>query len=68
MKIEGQHYRTIWSEGETVMVIDQTQLPHEFAVVAWHNVADVAQGIRSMVVRGAPLIGAAAAYEGRPFG
>jgi methylthioribose-1-phosphate isomerase len=62
MKIEGQHYRTIWSEGETVMVIDQTQLPHEFAVVAWHNVADVAQGIRSMVVRGAPLIGAAAAY------
>jgi methylthioribose-1-phosphate isomerase len=62
MKIEGQHYRTIWSEGETVLVIDQTKLPHQFAVVAWRDVDDVAQGIRSMVVRGAPLIGAAAAY------
>ena len=62
MKIEGQHYRTIWSEGETVLVIDQTKLPHQFAVVTWRNVDDAAQGIRSMVVRGAPLIGAAAAY------
>src|SRR3984885_993270 len=62
MKIEGQHYRTIWSEGETVLVIDQTKLPHQFAIVTWRNVDDAAQGIRSMVVRGAPLIGAAAAY------
>jgi methylthioribose-1-phosphate isomerase len=62
MKIEGQHYRTIWSEGETVLVIDQTKLPHQFAVVSWRVVDDVAEGIRSMVVRGAPLIGAAAAY------
>jgi methylthioribose-1-phosphate isomerase len=62
MKIEGQHYRTIWSEGETVLVIDQTKLPHQFAVVSWRVVDDAAEGIRSMVVRGAPLIGAAAAY------
>src|SRR5580693_9801040 len=62
MKIEGKHYRTIWSDGVSVFVIDQTRLPHKFEVVAWHYVEDAAQGIRSMVVRGAPLIGAAAAY------
>jgi methylthioribose-1-phosphate isomerase len=62
MKIEGKHYRTIWSEGESVFVIDQTKLPHKFEVVAWRDVEDAARGIRSMVVRGAPLIGAAAAY------
>jgi methylthioribose-1-phosphate isomerase len=62
MKVEGQHYRTIWSEGELVSVIDQTKLPHKFEVVDWHGVEDAAHGIRSMVVRGAPLIGAAAAY------
>ena len=62
MKIEGQHYRTIWSDGELVFVIDQTKLPHQFEIVDWHGVEDAAHGIRSMVVRGAPLIGAAAAY------
>jgi methylthioribose-1-phosphate isomerase len=43
-------------------VIDQTRLPHRFEVVHWHTVGDAAAGIRNMVVRGAPLIGAAAAY------
>jgi methylthioribose-1-phosphate isomerase len=62
MRIEGKHYRTIWSDGELVFVIDQTKLPHEFKVVAWLKVEDAAQGIATMVVRGAPLIGAAAAY------
>jgi methylthioribose-1-phosphate isomerase len=62
MKIEGNHYRTIWSDDELVFVIDQTKLPHKFEVVTWRFVEDAAQGIRSMVVRGAPLIGAAAAY------
>jgi methylthioribose-1-phosphate isomerase len=62
MNIEGKHYRTIWSDGESVFVIDQTKLPHKFDVVAWRGVKDAADGIRSMVVRGAPLIGAAAAY------
>jgi methylthioribose-1-phosphate isomerase len=62
MKIGGKNYRTIWSEGESVLVIDQTKLPYQFEVVAWHSVDAAAQGIRSMVVRGAPLIGAAAAY------
>jgi methylthioribose-1-phosphate isomerase len=62
MNIEGKHYRTIWSDGVSVFVIDQTRLPHNFEVAAWHCVEDAAEGIRSMVVRGAPLIGAAAAY------
>jgi methylthioribose-1-phosphate isomerase len=62
MKIEGNQYRTIWSDDESVFVIDQTKLPHKFEVVTWRFVKDAAQGIRSMVVRGAPLIGAAAAY------
>jgi methylthioribose-1-phosphate isomerase len=62
MKIEEKHYRTIWSEDKSVFVIDQTKLPHKFEVAAWGSVEDAAHGIRSMVVRGAPLIGAAAAY------
>jgi len=62
MNIEGKHYRTIWSDGESVFVIDQTKLPHKFEVVVWRSVEDAAHGIRSMIVRGAPLIGAAAAY------
>jgi methylthioribose-1-phosphate isomerase len=62
MKVEGKHYRTIWSDGESVFVIDQTKLPHKFEIAAWRYVEDAAHGIRSMVVRGAPLIGAAAGY------
>jgi methylthioribose-1-phosphate isomerase len=62
MKIEGSHYRTIWSDGESVFVIDQTKLPHKFEVATWRYAEDADQGIRSMVVRGAPLIGAAGAY------
>ncbi len=62
MNIEGNHYRTIWAEGQSVFVIDQTKLPHKFEVTGWRSVENAAEGIRSMVVRGAPLIGAAAAY------
>ena len=64
MKVSGQHYRTIWlaADGETVEVIDQTRLPHEFVVKPLSSLADAADAIRSMVVRGAPLIGVAAAY------
>jgi methylthioribose-1-phosphate isomerase len=62
MNIEGKHYRTIWSDGESVSVIDQTKLPHKFEIIDWCSVEDAARGIRTMEVRGAPLIGAAAAY------
>jgi methylthioribose-1-phosphate isomerase len=64
MNVDGQPYRTIWlnDDGSTVSVIDQTLLPHRFKIVKWRVVEDVAAGIRNMVVRGAPLIGASAGY------
>lgn len=64
MKINGQHYRTIFvadAEG-TVAVIDQTRLPFEFELVSLHTMEDAAAAIRDMIVRGAPLIGVTAAY------
>lgn len=64
MKINGRHYRTIWldEDGWRVRVIDQTRLPFRFETVALESSAQAAEAIRSMVVRGAPLIGATAAY------
>ena len=63
MKINGRPYRTIWPVGEdAVEVIDQTKLPHEFATVMLRSAADCARAIKTMIVRGAPLIGATAAY------
>jgi len=64
VKVDGKPYRTIWlaSDGKTVQVIDQTLLPHAFVVRDLRNVANATNAIRNMVVRGAPLIGAAAAY------
>jgi methylthioribose-1-phosphate isomerase len=64
MKVDGKPMRTIWVEpdGSTVGVIDQTKLPHRFETVRWVSMEDAAHGIKTMVVRGAPLIGAAAAY------
>jgi methylthioribose-1-phosphate isomerase len=58
--------RTIWWEHDgpdaPVVVIDQTALPHHETVRRWHTVDDAADGISSMQVRGAPLIGVAAAH------
>jgi methylthioribose-1-phosphate isomerase len=63
MKIAGKHYRTIWvTESGIVQVIDQSRLPFEFAAVELQSLADAANAIKTMVVRGAPLIGATAAY------
>ena len=64
MKIMGKAYRTIWlaSDGWSVEVIDQTRLPHEFSVIPLKSAEDAARAILSMQVRGAPLIGATAAY------
>ncbi len=63
MKIDGKHYRSIWREdtGE-VRIIDQRWLPHELRIVPLTTRADFADAIRDMWVRGAPLIGATAAY------
>jgi methylthioribose-1-phosphate isomerase len=64
MKVDDRPYRTIWlaEDGWSVKVIDQTLLPHAFKVAQWRTVGDAADGIRTMVVRGAPLIGVAGAY------
>ena len=63
MNIGGEPYRTIWPlAGGTVRVIDQTRLPFEFATRDLDTVDEAASAIRSMVVRGAPLIGVTAAY------
>lgn len=64
MKISGQSWRTIWPEadGTSVGIIDQTRLPHEFSTLRLRTAADAAQAIRSMQVRGAPLIGATAVW------
>lgn len=63
MRISGAHYRTIWPlETGAVRVIDQSRLPFEFTTVDLQSLDDAARAIRTMVVRGAPLIGATAAY------
>ena len=64
MKVDGKPYRTIWlgADGATVQAIDQTLLPHKFIVRDFKTMEDAERAIRTMIVRGAPLIGAAAAY------
>ena len=64
MKIDGKPWRTIWLEGDStsVGIIDQTLLPHRFAAVQLASLEDAVRAIKTMQVRGAPLIGAAAAY------
>jgi methylthioribose-1-phosphate isomerase len=64
VKVDGKSYRTIWlgADGTTVQAIDQTLLPHQFVVRDLTTVEDAERAIRTMIVRGAPLIGAAAAY------
>jgi len=62
MRVGGHHYRTIWSEDGAVAVIDQTQLPFELVTKHLRTMRDAAEAISTMIVRGAPLIGATAAY------
>ena len=62
MKIEGKDYRTIWFENNVVKIIDQTKLPHSFVIKDLKNVSDAIHAIKVMEVRGAPLIGATAAF------
>jgi methylthioribose-1-phosphate isomerase len=64
MKVANQHYRTIWPDARCkfVEIIDQTKLPFVFEIVRIENVAQMVEAIKTMQVRGAPLIGAAAAH------
>ena len=64
MKVQGDPYRSIWVNKKTgkVEIIDQTKLPHEFSVAQLTTLDEAATAIREMRVRGAPLVGATAAY------
>lgn len=64
MKIDGKPYRTIWlnKDGSSVEIIDQTKLPFIFCTVTLRTLENAANAISTMQVRGAPLIGATAAY------
>jgi methylthioribose-1-phosphate isomerase len=63
MQIERIPFRTIWSnQDRTVSIIDQTKLPHQFEIKVLTSLEESAIAIRDMQVRGAPLIGAAAAF------
>ena len=64
MKIEGKEYRTIWFDEKSgsVKIIDQTKLPHQFIIKDLKTTKDAIDAIKNMEVRGAPLIGATAAY------
>src|SRR5579863_3901190 len=64
MKVDGRLFRSLWVEpdGWSVGAIDQRRLPHEFVIARLTTCEEAAEAIRSMLVRGAPLIGATAAY------
>ena len=62
MRIQGKEYRTIWYEDKIVKIIDQTKLPHQFIIKDLKSVKAAINAIKVMEVRGAPLIGATAAY------
>jgi methylthioribose-1-phosphate isomerase len=64
MKVDGKPFRTIWRDAQSgsVAIIDQTKLPHAFVIAELLNVEDAWRAIADMQVRGAPLIGVAAAY------
>jgi methylthioribose-1-phosphate isomerase len=63
MKVTGTHYRSLWSTADGVVeIIDQRVLPHVFTTRALRSTDEVIEAIRTMAVRGAPLIGVAGAY------
>src|ERR1700679_2525405 len=66
MNYQGKRWRTIWRNDEdangSIGVIDQRLLPHEFKTLTLRTMEECAEAIRNMTVRGAPLIGATAAY------
>jgi len=62
MNVEGRHYRTIWLKDKTVQIINQLALPFKFEILDLHTAEDLSKAIKEMNLRGAGLIGAAAAY------
>ncbi len=62
MLVNGKHYRTVWFEKNKIKMINQLLLPNKFEIVDLKSIEDVVNAIKNMVVRGAPAIGATAAY------
>ncbi|MBI3252770.1 MAG: S-methyl-5-thioribose-1-phosphate isomerase [Candidatus Omnitrophica bacterium] len=62
MRVRGKNYKTVWMKGGSVYLIDQTLLPFRFKIVRLRNHRETCQAIRTMVVRGAGAIGAAAGF------
>lgn len=62
MKVNGKNYRTVWLEGNIVKFINQSLLPHKFEIAESKNYDEAANAIKEMTIRGAPAIGAMAAY------
>ncbi|MBM3524947.1 MAG: S-methyl-5-thioribose-1-phosphate isomerase, partial [Alphaproteobacteria bacterium] len=64
MKVDGKTYRSVWraDDGHSIHIFDQTRLPHHFEILTLSSRDAVAHAIRTMQVRGAPLIGAVGAY------
>lgn len=64
VKIDGKirNYRTVWMEGLEVNLIDQRKLPNKFEIYKSRSYKETSNAIRDMVVRGAPAIGATAAF------
>ncbi len=62
MRIRGKHYKTVWFENDVLCLINQPLLPHRFEIARYTDYREVATAIRTMVVRGAPAIGAAGAF------
>jgi len=62
MKVQGQEYRTVWMEGSSVFMIEQNLLPFEFKIFESCSYKDTCHAIKTMIVRGAGAIGAAAGF------
>jgi S-methyl-5-thioribose-1-phosphate isomerase len=62
MKVSGKDYRTVWMEGGSVFMIEQNLLPFEFRIIECKSCRETSQAIRTMAIRGAGAIGAAAGY------
>ncbi|MBT3272334.1 MAG: S-methyl-5-thioribose-1-phosphate isomerase, partial [Spirochaetales bacterium] len=62
MRIHGKHFKTVWFENGKLQLINQPLLPFRFEILSFDDFRDVAEAIRIMIVRGAPAIGATAAY------
>lgn len=62
MLVNGHEYRTVWMEGHKVMMVEQNLLPFEFRIHSCKDYRDTCEAIRTMIVRGAGAIGAAAGY------